>query len=90
MATLAEYRALAEAGVPDGFGKQTFPAGCSFDPTGAAKLWVVLITPVIHYTLGGLKVLRALSKVDGVAAVAIIVVVFAAADAVGCVGVGGQ
>jgi succinate dehydrogenase/fumarate reductase flavoprotein subunit len=56
--TFASYSASAAAG-SDSFGKKTFPQP-HFDM--ADKLYVAAITPVIHYTLGGIRI-----NSDGVA-----------------------
>jgi hypothetical protein len=50
--TLSDYSAAAEVGI-DSFQKSTFPVSF-FDPNEV--LFVAQITPVIHYTLGGIQV----------------------------------
>jgi hypothetical protein len=52
LSTLSEYSAAAGVGI-DSFQKSAFPVS-SFDPNEA--LFVAQITPVIHYTLGGIQV----------------------------------
>jgi hypothetical protein len=49
--SLSDYELAARAGT-DRFQKKDFPV-VSFDPNGS--LFVAQITPVIHYTLGGVK-----------------------------------
>ena len=51
-ATFRSYNAEHE-GVKDVFGKTHFPIQ-SFDPF--AKVWVAKVTPVIHYSMGGIKI----------------------------------
>lgn len=50
--TLREYTAAAFAG-QDEFGKKTFPVRAFSE---SEMIWVGHITPVIHYTMGGIKI----------------------------------
>lgn len=58
--TLQEYSAAAAGESSDPFGKVTFPVVFSAMDEEVAeekrKLFVAQITPVIHYSLGGIKV----------------------------------
>ncbi|KAG5181287.1 FAD binding domain-containing protein [Tribonema minus] len=51
--TLTDYARAARAGAPDQFSKTAFPVQ-DFDPT--APLFVAIVTPAIHYTMGGVAV----------------------------------
>ncbi|XP_003375603.1 cleavage and polyadenylation specificity factor subunit 2 [Trichinella spiralis] len=51
-ATLKEYAEAADGARDDPFGKTVFPV--IFDP--GRPIYVARITPVIHYTMGGLKI----------------------------------
>jgi succinate dehydrogenase/fumarate reductase flavoprotein subunit len=50
--TLQEYNNLVEAGQPDAFGKQHYPGKVFM----GAPIYVGTITPVVHYTMGGLAI----------------------------------
>ena len=54
--SLREYAACAAGEKTDPFGKQTFPTVIDISEETANKVYVALVTPVIHYSLGGIKV----------------------------------
>eukprot|EP00191_Tetraselmis_sp_GSL018_P004445 CAMPEP_0177621148 /NCGR_PEP_ID=MMETSP0419_2-20121207/27400_1 /TAXON_ID=582737 /ORGANISM="Tetraselmis sp., Strain GSL018" /LENGTH=199 /DNA_ID=CAMNT_0019120985 /DNA_START=51 /DNA_END=650 /DNA_ORIENTATION=+ len=51
--TLDEYARAASGQEPDKFGKKVFPHG-PMNPDG--QIYVMKVTPVIHYTMGGLAI----------------------------------
>ncbi|KAJ1554996.1 hypothetical protein HK405_003476, partial [Cladochytrium tenue] len=51
-ATVAEHDAAAEVGGPDAFGRTVFPGKLG----GSSKYYTAEVTPVLHYTMGGLRV----------------------------------
>ena len=53
--TLADYAAASSDSIKDPFGKVTFPVLFDSD-SKEDKIYVANITPVIHYSLGGIKV----------------------------------
>ena len=52
--SVKEYKSLAESLTEDQFGKKTYPAKFSDD----RPITALMITPCIHYTMGGLEVLQ--------------------------------
>lgn len=57
--TIHSYTEQAASGNPDSFGKETFPNYQSFKPLAngdTSLLYVAIITPSIHYTMGGIAI----------------------------------
>lgn len=52
--SIRDYAVFASGDTSDPFGKVTFPT--VFDVGADSKLYVALVTPVIHYSLGGIKI----------------------------------
>eukprot|EP01138_Halocafeteria_seosinensis_P013011 gb/GECG01013289.1/.p1 GENE.gb/GECG01013289.1/~~gb/GECG01013289.1/.p1 ORF type:complete len:877 (+),score=109.95 gb/GECG01013289.1/:1-2631(+) len=58
-ASLQEYSEVAASGKPDRFGKKSFPSHESFKSlleSTDANLYVAIITPSVHYTMGGVAI----------------------------------
>ncbi|CEI88237.1 hypothetical protein RMCBS344292_02631 [Rhizopus microsporus] len=51
--TFKEHDSHIESASPDDFGKTVFP--CRLLPENPTTYWVALVTPVVHYTMGGLN-----------------------------------
>lgn len=52
--TLQDYDAAAAGNIEDSFGKVTFPV--SMNASGDEQVYIAQVTPVIHYSLGGIKI----------------------------------
>uniref|UniRef100_A0A7S0BT64 FAD-dependent oxidoreductase 2 FAD-binding domain-containing protein n=1 Tax=Rhodosorus marinus TaxID=101924 RepID=A0A7S0BT64_9RHOD len=52
--TIEEYVSSWRSGEPDTFGKDYYPSGGTLRDT--AEYWIALITPALHYSMGGLRI----------------------------------
>ncbi|KAJ8902263.1 hypothetical protein NDN08_006670 [Rhodosorus marinus] len=52
--TIEEYESSWKSGKPDRFGKDYYPSGGTLKDT--AEYWIALITPALHYSMGGLRI----------------------------------